>query len=242
MKPLSRSLVILGAAALLLTTRAVAQRKPAPTEDEGQRARGLYVNKKSDAMSVTILKLEGGALVPVAPSHEFKKGDQIKVEFQSNFDGLIYFVNISPSGKRCILFPQGDASTNSVRADQRYTIPPGGDMIQFDEEKGTEILQVIMSKDRIPTFDAAIKERADACLGQTASSAAEELQGGITGNVTPAVPAEDTGKVRSRDIILSAGKTRDKQGSVVAIPDKDGTGGRLKTGEIAPFEIRLKHN
>ena len=29
-------------------------------------------------------------------------------------------------------------------------------------------------------------------------------------------------------------------GSVVAIPD-NGSGGKLKAGEIAPFEIRLKH-
>ena len=33
-------------------------------------------------------------------------------------------------------------------------------------------------------------------------------------------------------------RTRD---TVVAVPDNGG-GGKLKSGEIAPFEIRLKHN
>jgi hypothetical protein len=58
-------------------------------------------------------------------------------------------------------------------------------------------------------------------------------------NVTPVVP-KDTA-VRARDIILAPGKDKDKSGSVVAIPENGGSG-KLKPGEIAPFELRLKHN
>jgi hypothetical protein len=54
------------------------------------------------------------------------------------------------------------------------------------------------------------------------------------------VPHHD-GSVRARDIILAPGKDKDKTGSVVAVPDNGG-GGKLKAGEIAPFELRLKHN
>jgi hypothetical protein len=239
MKSPIRNLLIFAAAAGVVAVPAVAQRKTAA--DEGKRARGLFVNKKADAMSVLVLKLEEGQLVPVDPGHVFKKGDQIKIEFQSNFEGIIYVVNISPTGQRCLLFPYPGAQNNTVQADQRYTIPAAGDMIQFDKERGTEVIQVIMTKDRIPTLDAVIKPQPDNCLSQNAASAAEELQGGITKeNVKPAVP-DDT-KVRSRDIILAPGKSKEKEGSVVAIPDKGGAGGRLKPGEIAPFEIRLKHN
>jgi hypothetical protein len=241
MKSQIRKLLILAVAAGLISVPAVAQRKTTK-EDEGKRARGLFVNKKADGMSLLVLKLDEGQLVPVDPAHQFKKGDQIKVEFQSNFDGMIYVVNISPTGKRRLLFPYPGAQNNTVQSGQRYTIPAGGDLIEFDNERGTEVLQVIMTKDRIATLDAAAKTP-EGWLSETAASAAEELQGGITNkDVTPAVPDEDRSKIRSRDIILSAGKTKEKQGSVVAIPDKDGTGGRLKSGEIAPFELRLKHN
>ncbi|HJZ68236.1 MAG TPA: DUF4384 domain-containing protein [Blastocatellia bacterium] len=206
--------------------------------DEGKRARGLFISKRSDAMSIIVYKNDGGTLVPVDPSNQFKAGDQIKLQFQSNFDGYVYVVNIAPSGKRCVLFPYPDAADNAVRSDEKYDIPPGGDAIEFDEEKGTEVLQVIMSRGRIAYLDAALKEPGR-CLSESASAAASELQAGIVKNVTPVVPRDSS--VRARDIILAPGKDKDKSGSVVAIPENGG-GGKLKPGEIAPFELRLKHN
>lgn len=221
------------------TTTSTAQVKNTKKNNEATRARGLFVNKRSDAMSILVLKNVDGTLVPVDPSSEFKAGDQIKIQFQSNFDGFIYVVNIAPSGKRCVLFPYAGASNNSVTPDERYDIPPGGDAIEFDKEKGTEVLQVIMSRDRIAYLDAALKEP-EGCLSDSASSAAAELQPGIVKKVTPVVPQNAGNTVRSRDIILAPGKDKDAKGSVVAIPDTGG-GGKLKSGEIAPFEIRLKH-
>jgi hypothetical protein len=226
--------------AITLIATAAGQARGARSQNEASRARGLFVNKKSDAMSILVLKLAEGKLVPVDPSTEFKAGDQIKIQFQSNFEGYIYVVNIEPNGKRKVLFPFPEASDNSVRPEERYDIPPGGAAIEFDKDTGTEVLQVIMSRGRIPYLDAALKEP-DQYLSASAASAAAELQGGITKKVTPVVPqGEGANKVRSRDIILAPGRDKDSQGSVIAIPDTGG-GGKLKSGEIAPFEIRLKH-
>ena len=232
--------------ALLFVSTTVAPvdagKKPIQKVSEANRARGLFVSKRSDAMSILVMKNVDNTLVPVDPSSDFKAGDQIKIQFESNFDGFVYIVNIAPSGKRCILFPYAEASNNSVHPEQRYDLPPGGDAIEFDEEKGTEVLQVVMSRDRIPYLDAALKEPGR-CLSESASSAAAELQAGIVKvkKVSSVVPQDDNSKVRSRDIILAPGKDKDKKGSVVAVPD-DGGSGKLKSGEIAPFEIRLKHN
>jgi len=240
MKAVSRLIL----AALLFASgtasSAGAHQKQPQKGNEASRARGLFVSKKSDAMSILVLKVTDGTLVPVDPSTEFKAGDQIKIQFQSNFEGYIYVVNIEPNGKRKVLFPYPEASDNSVSPGERYDIPPGTAAIEFDLEKGTEVLQVIMSRGRIPYLDAALKEP-EQYLSESASNAAVELQGGIAKKVTPVVPqGEGAGKVRSRDIILAPGKDKDTGGSVVAIPDT-GSGGKLKTGEIAPFEIRLKH-
>ena len=226
-------------AAITLIATAAAQAGGAKKQNEASRARGLFISKKSDAMSILVQKIDGGLLVPVDPSAEFKAGDQIKIQFQSNFEGYIYVVNIAPSGKRRVLFPYTEASNNAVSPDERYDLPPGGDAIEFDAEKGTEVLQVIMSKDRIAYLDAALKDP-ERYLSESASSAAAELQGGISKKVTPVVPTNEGSKVRSRDIILAPGKDKDVEGSVIAIPDNGG-GGKLKSGEIAPFEIRLKH-
>jgi hypothetical protein len=217
-----------------------ADKKRQQKSDEASNARGLFVKKTSDAMTIIVFKLDGGSLVPVAPSTEFKAGDQIKLQLQSNFDGFIYVVNIQPSGKRCLKFPYPKATDNSVRADEKYDIPPPGDVMEFDDEKGTEVLQVIMTRSRIKYLDDALKEP-EGCLAQSASSAAAELQAGIAKNVAPVAASTDGNKVRSRDIIFAAGKDKDPSGSVVAIPD-NGAGGKLKPGETAEFQIRLKHN
>ncbi|HXU36359.1 MAG TPA: DUF4384 domain-containing protein [Blastocatellia bacterium] len=218
-----------------------AGKKPVQKPSEASRARGMFIKKTSDAMSIVVFKNVGGSLVPVDPGAEFKSGDQIKIQFASNFDGFVYVLNIAPGGKRCILFPYPEAADNAVHPEQRYDIPPGGDAIEFDQEKGTEVLQVVMSRDRIPYLDAALKEPGR-CLSESATTAAAELQAGIVKNATPVIPQDENNKVRSRDIILASGKDRDsKGGSVVAVPDNGG-GGKLKSGEFAPFEIRLKHN
>lgn len=213
----------------------------AKRQTEANQARGLFLSKKSDGMSILVLKVSDGTLVPVDPGSEFKAGDMIKIQFQSNFDGYIYVVNIAPSGKRRLLVPSPTATDNAVHSDKRYDYPLGGDAIEFDQEKGTEVLQIIMSRDRVSYLDAALNQP-EQYLSESASSAAAELQPGIVKKVTSVVPREESNKVRSRDIILASGKDRDsKGGSVVAVPDNGG-GGKLKSGEIAPFEIRLKHN
>jgi hypothetical protein len=239
MKHIAR-LTLVSLTAITLIGTSAAQAKSSKKQDEATRARGMFVRKTSDAMSILVLKNSDGGLVPVDPSSEFKAGDQIKIQFQSNFEGYIYVVNIEPGGKRKLLFPSPEATDNSVRPEERYDIPPGTAAIEFDNEKGTEVLQVIMTRGRIPYLDAALKAP-EQYLSESASSAAAELQGGIAKKVTPVVPeGEGSSKVRSRDIILAPGKNKDAKGSVVAIPDNGG-GGKLKAGEIAPFEIRLKH-
>jgi len=214
------------------------------------RTRALFVNKKADAMMILLLKSDGNQLVPVNPATEFKEGDQIKIEFESNFDGFVYLINIAPSGKQRILFPLDAESNNSIRQNLRYNFPPGRETIEFDNEKGIEILQVIMSRGRIPLLDDAIKNTGGE-LGESAASAAAELEGGLsTEKTATVVPEGGSSGVRSRNIVIAQGEDKNPQGSVVAIEDKPSSNkaagtvdtGKLKKGEIAKFELRLKHN
>ncbi|MCI0486247.1 MAG: DUF4384 domain-containing protein [Blastocatellia bacterium] len=247
MKPITRmrKRVFLSLTAGLLAVSLMAVGSAAQNKkytDDDERTRGLFVNKGADAMRVIILKAEEEGLVPVDPSHPFKEGDQIKVAFESNFNGYIYLVNITPEGKKTVLFPYADGSNNQVRANRRYEFPPGGDMIEFDNEQGTEVLQVIMSRERIALLDEAIKKSAGN-LGESAASAAAELQAGIS--IEPAskvLPDKGESAVRSRDIKFAAGRDKDPEGSVVAISGDGNGSGKLKKGEAGVYEIRLKHN
>jgi hypothetical protein len=242
MKPFIRFAFVAFAAALLLAGATQAQQKKTTDTKLEERTRGLFVNKTADAMRVIILRDDGNTLVPVSPSHEFVEGDKIKVAFESNFTGYVYLINITPDGKKKVIFPDAENTGNAVRPNQRYEFPPGSAMIQFDDQKGTEVLQVVMSKERVPYLEEAIKNSKGE-MGTTGASAAAELQGGITAeNVTKVLPEKGAGGVRSREIRFAAGKDKDPEGSVVAISDNTGAGGKLDKGEVAVFEIRLKHN
>lgn len=222
----------------------------AQKSNDEARTRALFVNKKSDAMMILLLKHDGNQLVPADPGAEFKQGDQIKIQFESNFEGYVYLINVQPNGKKKIIFPYDATSGNTIVANKRYDFPPGRDLIEFDGEKGTEILQVIMTRDRIALLDDALKN-SEGELGESAASAAAELEGGISAEkTTTVVPEGGTNGVRSRNIVVAQGQDKNPQGSVVAIEDKPASGkaagqvntGRLKKGEIAKFELRLKHN
>jgi hypothetical protein len=214
----------------------------------GTRARDLFIKKRADAMQIVLLKAEGSRLVPTSPNTEFKSGDQIKIAFESNFQGYIYLVNVTPGGKKRVLFPYADSTDNAVRPNQRYEFPPGSAIIEFDDrEKGTEVLQIIMSRDRVPILEDAIK-KSEGLLGDTVESAAAELQNGIVSDkVAKVLPDKGPGSVRARNVIIAAGQDKNPQGSVVAIDNEDRSSGKvvaatLKPGEVARFELRLKHN
>src|SRR5262249_27668668 len=214
-------------------------------KDKDARARALLVKQvedgKVDGLRLKILQYKSGSLWAVDPATEFKAGDQIKVTFKGNFDGYVYIVNITPGGKKRILFPKSD-SDNRILKDKIYNLPDGNDVIAFDEEKGVEVLQVYMSRERIKVFDEALKN-AEGEVGASADSVATELsakeanhqQGGISEESASAVSG-----IRARKIILAP--SRDKEKENVAIPeDEKGKPAKLSSGDVAVFEIRLKH-
>jgi hypothetical protein len=234
-----------------LDKKATAGKKKDDPKNDEARTRALLVKVDKgevDGLRVKILKSESNTLTPVDPAMEFKTGDLIKVAFESNFDGFVYIVNVTPGGKTKVLFPYKQEGNNVINKGQKYQLPGEG-MIEFNEETGVEVLQVYMSRERIKAFDDAIKNP-DGEMGTSAASAASELssktatppaqaeQGGvIADNTNSVLPTEGEGAVRTRKIRLAPGKDQEK----VAIPENNGTPVKMKNGEVALFEIRLKH-
>ena len=240
-----------------------------------ERARGMFVEKKADGLEIRVLKNIGGEFKLVPSSQEFRSGDEIRVQFRSNFDGFVYFVNVTPKGPTRVIY------NSSVRADVVNELPGTPNVIKFDDkETGTEILKVVISRDRIALFEDAIKN-AGGELGKSAVSVANELKDSpsakpakpATNNVAPAStakPADKPGtksenvgiiqpdnepKMRCRGLELGTeircrgielAKEDEKRGAgavMVAIPEdpKKDADTKLKSGEVAIIEIRLKH-
>jgi hypothetical protein len=212
--------------------------------------RALFVKKRADAMHVFFLK-DGNE---VDPGQVFKGGDEVQVKYESNFNGYIYFVNITPDNKRCLIFPCTRSTKFNLVEGARSTVPVG-----FDDQKGTEVLQVIMSREPIDFLESAIKgsgccDESVSCkceLSTSAANAAAELasnaskqqKGGISvSNIVAVVPNAGQGGVRARGITLAQGK-ESKGGSYVAIESPPSSNeNKLEAGRYAVFEIRLNHN
>ncbi len=232
------------------------------TADDGlARTRALFVKKRADAMRVNVLQElpSAGAkkeLRPVVANQEFREGERLKLRFQSNFEGFVYVLNITPDGKKRLIYPCSGQDINTIIPGRIYYLPADDDAaIEFDADKGTEVLQVIMSRDRIAFLEDVLKTM-NCCnspkpcdLTDSASAAAAELAGTVqvqqqssmdAGGVDAGSPPPQDGAsgVRSRGIKLASGKDKDKS-TYVAI--QDNVGQTLKQGQVAVFYVRLKH-
>lgn len=225
----------------LISSAAIAQDMKTQKNDEA-RSRSIrqsYREKKEDGLNLVVYLVEGEQETPVDPAaHTFKKGDQLRIKFRSNFDGFVYFVNIDPSGDKSVIYPDLGFKDhqNQIRADTDYRLP-GEDILKFEDEvKGTEILQVIMARQPVSFLEDAIKN-AHGVLGKTKANAASELASAANSQHIRVLPDKGEGAVRSRSIRLDRPKDRDKEGAFVTVPDK-----QLKPGEVAVFQILLPRN
>ncbi|HEY6332652.1 MAG TPA: DUF4384 domain-containing protein [Blastocatellia bacterium] len=215
----------------------------APGFGQSARSRAIearYDSGAVDGMRVTVLKSEAGRFVPVDAGRQFKKGDEIKIAFESNFEGYVYIVNVSPTGKKKVLFPNSQTGNNAIIPRQQYELPSGGVMF-FDNETGVEVLQVMMSREPIALYEQAVRDSGGALGESSASVAAEFSSVGKTGVVVSDLATPEPG-LRSRGLELAPGSDKtDKSTTLIANPDKTTKMVKLGKGELAMFEIRLKH-
>ena len=233
------------------TTAAAYQGSVARNSQDDMTPRGLYISKSADAMRVKVLDAKIGAAV--SPSREFTTDDTLKVIIESNFESYAYIVNVEivkDSKRRFLLYPNPRTVNNRINRGEPLELS-----VAFDKEPATEVLQVIVSHDRIDDLDAALKgkcsESENRCLldAQVAERIASTVGDGKSSTETePAgiFPRQSEEKqnqsgFRSRDIILAPGKDKDEKETYVAIPIKAGSDGRLRAKEVVVFEMRLKH-
>ncbi|MEK6321155.1 MAG: hypothetical protein AABN33_05670 [Acidobacteriota bacterium] len=215
--------------------------------------RGLFISKAADAMRVKVLDAKTGAAV--APNTEFNKDDSLKVVIESNFESYAYIINVEigkNSTKRFLLYPNARAVNNRIRPNEPLEL-----LVAFDDRAATEVLQVIVSHDRIAYLNSALNGRCSESENPCQlESRVAALVASIVGDKKPSTQTESAGifprlqvqkqyrsGLRSRDIILSPGKEKDNDANetYVAIPIKAGGNGHLKAKEVFVFELRLKH-
>jgi hypothetical protein len=249
MKTLFRTPVIALMSLCAIFSVSLAQTPKAQDDLDEVASRAMRQKVRSGAMAgmeVILYEMKGDKAVPVLDTGRvFKNSDELRVEFKSSIEGYVYLVNVSPEGKKTVIFPDIRFNNNNrVEKGRTYRLPEEEVMGFEGDEKGDEIIQVIMSAQRIPFFEKAIKD-AKGELGKDSAAAAAELismaakkKSGIQADtVAKVLPPNSQEEVLSREMKLKvfAPKDKDEQGTVIAIPDG------LKGGGVAVFEIRIRH-
>jgi serine/threonine protein kinase len=104
----------------------------------------------------------GGNETDVDPATAvFKSGDRVRLAFESNIDGYLYVVQEGSSGRWTVLFPnpESNGGRNTIRRGAEYMVPPDG-WFQFDENVGTELLFVVLSKEPLSELPGFAKSGA----------------------------------------------------------------------------------
>lgn len=129
----------------------------AQTDETVRDVQKIYKDAKAPGLEVTIyLQEKNGALTPVSPEREFRKGENVKIRIESNFRGYLYIVNHGTSGNKALIFPDGQES-NLIQPGTTYLLPNTYDLV-FDDKAGFETLQVIIAPQRLAFLDAALKQ------------------------------------------------------------------------------------
>ncbi len=88
----------------------------------------------------------------VSVDHIFERGDQVKLNIESNIDGFLYVWMKGTSGRETLLFPSPkiDEGRNIVRSWQTTTVPQFGVFV-ITERPGADVLTLVVS--RVPLAD-----------------------------------------------------------------------------------------
>ncbi|MCU1257597.1 MAG: hypothetical protein JWO80_482 [Bryobacterales bacterium] len=100
-------------------------------------------------LKYTILKLTGDKYREVDPDTEFRSGDRIRINVESNDTAFLYIVMQGTSGTWRPLFPNPAISGGNNRIDRGkvYQIPPADSpSFYFDEQPGTEKVSLILTR------------------------------------------------------------------------------------------------
>lgn len=97
-------------------------------------------------MEIVVERREANAWRAVDPSLVFDRGDRLRFRFRSNFDGYLYVLNHSTSGKYEQLFPRQETGReNRIIASREYLVPATQTAFRIAGPAGHEVLYWMVS-------------------------------------------------------------------------------------------------
>jgi hypothetical protein len=130
--------------------------KPSPSPLWGKLEAELD-NPQANGMRVTLLKATDTGTVSFGALDSAKTGDRLWLDFSNSFDAYVYVVHVSPLGRTTVVFPDS-RDTKKIKANYRSVARMKRLALNLNE-KGVHTLQVVMSTNRVNTFEEAIEKK-----------------------------------------------------------------------------------
>jgi hypothetical protein len=104
----------------------------------------------SHRVSIELQRLEGEEWRAVDPALVLAQGDRVRFRFSANFDGYLYVMNLSTSGKYEQLFPRQETGQNNrIAADKEYLVPATSAAFRIAGPPGFETVYWLVTPARL---------------------------------------------------------------------------------------------
>jgi len=101
-------------------------------------------------MEIMLERLDGGAWHTIDPGLVLAQGDRVRFKYRTNFDGYLYVMNQSTSGKYEQLFPRDETGhDNRLVAGKEYQVPSTDTVFRIAGPAGHEIVFWLVTPARL---------------------------------------------------------------------------------------------
>ena len=199
----------------------------------------------SHKLEIRLERQEGGQWKAADPGRILDRDDRVRFGLRANFDGYLYVMNKTTSGRFTLLFPSDQAGQdNRIAAGRQYLVPATDGSFRITGPPGHEVVYWLVSpveldKGYTPLPHPPKPGRTPASLVPRCDDAILRARGECIDRSAGLKPLSETGSAPeslaamqnagSRDLVF----TRQESASVVAVP------ARLEGPVI--FEFRLAH-
>jgi hypothetical protein len=104
----------------------------------------------SSRMEIMLERMDGAAWRTIDPGLVLNQGDRVRFRFRTNFDGYLYVMNQSTSGKYEQLFPREETGTDNVlKGGQEYYVPATKTVFRIAGPAGYETVYWMVTPARL---------------------------------------------------------------------------------------------
>ena len=138
-------------------------------------------------IEVTVERKIGDRVERAEPNHVFEQGDLVRFRFKSSFNGFLYVMNQSTSGKSMVLFPKENAGLdNRIERNRAYVMPmTESGWFRVEGQPGYETLYWLVSPSTMavpplptgPALNPAITPRCDDTIFRSRGECLDDTAG-----------------------------------------------------------------